>query len=493
MKKLTHEEFVSRAKKIYGDRYDYEQCKYEHSLKKVIISCRIHGPFKIKPSNHINNRQGCWHCGNESTGVKQKRTTTEIVNLIQAKPNSEAYDFSSIVGVNDYRSDLVTVVCKEHGSYERTVRDILRSKYFGCKKCKIADDTFTREIFIEKSSKTHDSRYSYDKVRYTKAHDPVVVTCPEHGDFVTAPYIHIKGGGFCPICVSHTSSYEIELADYIKNQFPDLPIKTTCKEIEGVSEVDIMVYSAKVALELDGLYWHSDIFKKKNYHLEKTVAVSKAGHRLIHIFEDEWRDKKDICKSMVANALGQTKTKIHARSCSVREVPSREASDFLQANHIQGRCASLYRYGLYKDEILVALMTFGGNRVCLGAKKKLSEYELLRFCNARFTSVVGGASKIFSHFVSAHQPQKVTSYCDKRWGTGGLYKTLGFKKAKDTPPNYFYVRGGKRFGRFGFRKNVLVAKGHDPNKTERQIMSDLGYNRIYDCGSMKFEWKRKQA
>lgn len=141
----------------------------------------------------------------------------------------------------------------------------------------------------------------------------------------------------------------------------------------------------------------------------------------------------------------------------------------------------------------MALMTFGGNRVCLGGKKKSFEYELLRFCNAKFTSVVGGASKLFSHFVSVHDPQKVISYCDKRWGIGGLYQNLGFNKAKDTPPNYFYVRGGKRFGRFVFRKNVLVAKGHDPNKTERQIMYELGYNRIYDCGSMKFEWRKKQA
>ena len=73
-----------------------------------------------------------------------------------------------------------------------------------------------------------------------------------------------------------------------------------------------------------------------------------------------------------------------------------------------------------------------------------------------------------------------------------LYHALGFKRLKDTPPNYFYTKGNKRLGRFGFRKSVLVAKGYDPNKTERQIMAELGYDRIYDCGNMKFEWKRQE-
>jgi hypothetical protein len=105
--------------------------------------------------------------------------------------------------------------------------------------------------------------------------------------------------------------------------------------------------------------------------------------------------------------------------------------------------------------------------------------------------VVGGASRLFKHFVQTQGPKKVTSYCDIRWGSGRLYEVLGFKRLKDTPPNYFYVKGGRRLGRFGFRKNLLVSQGYDPNKTEKQIMSDIGYSRIYDCGSMKFEWKNK--
>lgn len=489
MKKLTNEKFIEKAKEVHGDKYDYSECVYEHSLKKVIIKCPIHGPFKIKPSNHTNNKQGCWSCGNESTGKKQKKSLEVLLSQIAKKPNSDNYDFSLIKDFKNSR-DLVSVICNKHGKYDRPIRDILRSNYFGCKKCKISDDAFTKEIFVQKSIMSHGDKYSYKKVKYTRSHDPVTIICKEHGEFTVAPYIHVAGGGFCPSCTDFVSSYEIELKDYLKSQSDNLRIETSCRSIKGIKEIDLLV-DKKIAIEFDGLYWHSDLFKKKNYHAQKTKKASELGLRLIHIFEDEWLNKKDICKSIIINTIGCTKNKIYARKCKIKEVSPNEARKFLEENHIQGFCPSTYRCGLYEDDVLVSLMTFGPNRICLGGKPKKNEYELLRFCNLKFNNVVGGASKLFKYFVQNLKPSKITSYCDIRWGSGNVYEVLGFKKIKETPPNYFYVRGNKRFGRFGFRKNLLVAKGHDPRKTEKQIMSELGYNRIYDCGNMKFEWTKQ--
>jgi hypothetical protein len=136
-------------------------------------------------------------------------------------------------------------------------------------------------------------------------------------------------------------------------------------------------------------------------------------------------------------------------------------------------------------------MTFGKNRVCLGAKSKDKEYELIRFCNKLNTSVVGGASKLFSYFINNYDVDKIVSYCDIRYATGNLYEKLGFNFVHQSKPNYFYTKGGKRFNRFSFAKHKLVNMGYDKNKTERQIMLDLGYNRIYDCGCKKFVWERK--
>jgi hypothetical protein len=144
--------------------------------------------------------------------------------------------------------------------------------------------------------------------------------------------------------------------------------------------------------------------------------------------------------------------------------------------------------GLYYNNELVSLMTFGKKRLALGNKKSNNdEYELIRFCNKLNTSVVGGASKLLNHFIKTYNPVEILSYADKRWSNGNLYKKLGFIEVKSTSPNYFYVVNKKRKNRFEFRKDVLVKDGFDSSKTEFQIMEDRGIPRIYDVGNFLFK------
>lgn len=484
MNKLNTEIFVDRAIKIHGEKYIYSKVDYKHSLEKITIVCKKHGDFYIKPSNHINNKQGCPLCGNESTANLQKKSLHEFLTEISKKSGFENYDFSMADEFKNIR-DEIRVVCKTHGLYCRSPRDIRRSKFFGCKKCKIECDTFTNKEFIEKSKLNHKNYYNYKKTNYVNAHSEVTVTCPKHGDFDVMPYIHIKGKGFCPKCTNFVSSYEIEIGDFLKNNGID--ITTSVRNIKDIKEIDLICESKKIAIEFNGLYWHCDLFKNKNYHLNKKNIINQKGYRLINIFEDEWVEKKDICKSMLLNSFGKSKQKIYARNCIVKEISFNDSKCFLIENHIQGNCTSKYRFGLYYKEDLVAVMTFGKNRICLNNKIKNYEYELLRFCSKKFTNVLGGASKLLNYFIKNIKPKKITSYCDNRWGTGIVYSKLGFNKVKDTGPNYFYTKGNARYNRFSFRKDVLVKKGKDKNKTEKQIMKDDGYNRVYDCGSSKFE------
>jgi hypothetical protein len=131
-------------------------------------------------------------------------------------------------------------------------------------------------------------------------------------------------------------------------------------------------------------------------------------------------------------------------------------------------------------------MTFGELRKNLGQTKKEGSFELLRFCNKLNTNVIGGASKLLKYFTENIEYNEIISYADRRWSTGELYETLGFNKQKETEPNYFYTRGAIRESRFKFRKDVLVSKGYDKDKTEKEIMEELGYSRVYDCGSFKY-------
>ena len=127
-------------------------------------------------------------------------------------------------------------------------------------------------------------------------------------------------------------------------------------------------------------------------------------------------------------------------------------------------------------------MTFGNLRKNLGSNTKNDTYELLRFCNKLNTTVIGGASKLLSHFIKIHKPIEIISYCDLRWSNGNLYEELGFTLDHISKPNYFYVKTNIRENRFKYRKDVLVKNGYDRNKTEHTIMLERGYYRLYDCG-----------
>ena len=286
-----------------------------------------------------------------------------------------------------------------------------------------------------------------------------------------------------------TSNMEEEISNFIRDNY-DGELITNDRKLLNDKEVDIYLPELKTSIEFDGLYWHSELYKNDNYHLEKTNDVEGIGERMIHIFEDEWVYKKDIVKSRILNILGKSE-KIYGRKCKIKEIgDNKEVRRFLDENHIQGYVGSKIKLGLYYDGDLVSLMTFGNMRRNMGSKSKIGSYELLRFCNKLNTSVVGGASKLFKYFLNNYDPEYVLSYADRRWSDGNLYEKLNLQFIHNSEPSWFYVINGIRHNRFNFRKDKLVSEGFNENKTSREIMLERGYYRIYDCGSKKYEWNR---
>ena len=234
------------------------------------------------------------------------------------------------------------------------------------------------------------------------------------------------------------------------------------------------------------MYWHSEEYLNNNYHLNKTQECEKQSIKLIHIFEDEWLYKQEIVKSRLQNILGLTPNKIYGRKTEIREVSSKITKEFLIDNHIQGNVNSKINLGLYYNDELVSLMTFGNLRKSMGSTQKDDSYELLRFCNKLNTTVIGGADKLLKNFIRLYTPKEIISYADRRWSQGNLYEKLNFTHIHDSKPNYWYILGTNREYRFKYRKDVLVKEGYDPSKTEHQIMINRGIYRIYDCGNKKF-------
>lgn len=284
------------------------------------------------------------------------------------------------------------------------------------------------------------------------------------------------------------SNMEIDLLNFIKDNYNDI-IETNTKSIIS-NELDIYLPKLKIGFEFNGLYWHSELYKDKNYHLNKTSECNKLGIQLIHIWEDDWIYKQDIVKSIILNKLGKS-TKIYARKTEIKEIDNNTlVRDFLKVNHIQGFVGAKIKYGLFYNNELVSLMTFGSLRKSLGQKGSEGTYELLRFCNKLNTSIIGGASKLFKHFIQDYNPLEVISYSDNSRSIGNMYDKLGFGLSHESSPNYYYIINEMRYHRFNFRKDKLVKEGFDPNKTEIQIMSERGYFRIFDCGTKKWIYKK---
>lgn len=483
--RLTQDEFIERCNIKHNNAYDYTRTLFTGSHQNVIITCRHHGDFTMPASRHLNNGCGCTECFLERKISKLKTSDSAFISKLATRKNFCNYDFSKVHIKNNLKEKVI-VTCKTHGEFTTKALYILNSNYFGCRACKIAADTHDTSIFTERSSAAHNNFYNYSESNYVNAHEPLTVICPLHGEFQTKPLIHVKGGGFCPVCSPAISSHEKHLGHLLDEH--NIPFEKSYRKFKDIKEIDIISHEHKIGIEFNGLYWHSDLFKHKDYHNKKTNGMNELGYRLIHIFEDEWVQKRAICKSIILNAFKKTSKKIYARNCVIKEVSTLDMKDFLQFNHIQGSCVSKYRYGLYFEDKLVMIATFGGNRKNLGSSSAEGEFELLRLCSVLNTNIVGGASKLFKHFIKTHQPRKITSYCDRRYGTGTLYYNLGFTYMYTTSPNYFYVKGNDRFNRYIFRKDLLVSQGYDNDKTEAIIMKERGYNRITDCGAMKFVW-----
>jgi len=298
----------------------------------------------------------------------------------------------------------------------------------------------------------------------------------------------------CTICnpiSKNISGLEIELKNFISDNYSG-DILISNKNIISPLELDIYIPDLKLAFEFNGLYWHSEVNKENNYHLNKTELCEQQGIQLIHIWEDDWLYKKNIVKSIILNKLKKTKS-IYARKCEIREINNILYRKFIDDNHIQGYINSKIKIGLFYENELVGLMTFGNLRVAMGKKStNKNDYELLRFCNKLNINVIGGASKLFNYFIKNYNPNEITTYADRSISQGKLYETLGFEYIRKTQPNYYYIIDGLRNYRFNFRKDKLVKDGYDPSKTEREIMLERKIYRIYNSGNLKFIYKNKK-
>lgn len=292
-----------------------------------------------------------------------------------------------------------------------------------------------------------------------------------------------------------TSKGETEVKDFIISLGFNVEKSNNRKLLDG-KEIDLLIPDINLGIEYNGLYYHTEkMGKNSSYHLNKTIACNEVGYNLIHIFEDEWVKNNELIKNKLKHILKISDgVKIGGRNVHIKLIEKYEKKQFLEENHIQGNDNSKIMYGAYYKEELVGVMTFSNKRNM--TKSKNGEYELTRYATKQNYHINGLASKFIKRFMIDYNPISIISFADRRWtldADNNLYTSIGFKLVDIVKPNYHYYNPSfnkyKRFHKFGFGKNALKKKypNMDFNKTEKELTTELGFDRIWDCGLFKYE------
>ena len=498
-KRYTTDEFVSKCQKLeHTGEMTFENTHYVNTSTKIKVFCHHkddygneHGEFEITPL-HLLAGEGCPKCRYIKSAASKRRSISEVIDAANEVHNGK-YDYSLIT---EYKNDRIKypIICPEHGVFYQTMNNHIKARQ-GCPVCgrnrcdEARKDTF--EDFVRKARLTHGDKYEYLDNNYVNTDTKIGITCPVHGVFYMEPGNHIFGQG-CPKCFKDKSGVEKELFEYIQSLLPSVEVEENNRTILNGKEIDVYIPSLKLGFEMNGLIWHSDKFDTdKDYHLNKTELALEKDITLVHIFEDEWLLKNEICKSRIKSLLGIIDSRIFARKCEVKMVSFLDASKFINENHLQGFAPSSVNIGLFYCNELIDIMTFGKKRVNVGAKQEEGVYELIRMCSKLNTVVVGGASKMLRYFIKNFNPRTIITYADRRWSTGGVYEKIGFKFTHTSKPSYSYVVNKKRANRYTLRKDVLVSKYGCPlEMTEKEFCNSKGWYRIYDCGCLCYKWEQ---
>lgn len=463
-----------------------------YSRKKVLVRCDYCNNIQDKTYQHYVQgrtastiqKDACNKCKVQKSHDKIKELgTIDAISEKRKKTNLERYGCIAPANNENIQKTLQKQNMEKYGVpyhiQSKEVKDKIEKtnlERYGTK--------FTAQRHIPKDilTKLEDEQWLFDQ-HHTKKIPIIHIAKSLNVDPLTVTN-HCKKFGIEIRHQNIQSQAELEIAEYIRS-LGITDLDTSNRTVIAPKELDLYIPSKKLAIEFCGLYWHSDIFIDSNtYHFDKMKQCTKQGIRLLTIFEDEWMNQKDICKSRIASACGVGEKEM-ARKCTIVKNPE-NTNQYLKEHHIQGTCkGNKLSYALISPSgETIAMMTFGTPRF-----NKNYQWELLRYVTTK--SVSGGATRLFAAFLKDANPDSVVSYCDLRWGTGGVYSSLGFNKIGISKVSYHYIRDYKRYNRLKFTKKQLVEKyDADPSKTEKQIMDEFGFTRIYDCGHAVYEWKK---
>lgn len=209
-KRKTTAEFIAAARGVHGGKYSYDKASYMGALKKLIITCPIHGDFEQTANSHLQGRE-CRKCGNKKIAEKHQMTSADFIRKAIAK-HGDRYDYSETVYTGAWQ--MVTIRCHEHGEFTQQASSHLQG--VGCPSC-AGVPRYTTATFITAAKAVHGDRYTYPDAVYQGSGEPIAIMCAVHGSFHQVPSKHLNGS-HCPQCAIESSAMlnRITQTEFIK-------------------------------------------------------------------------------------------------------------------------------------------------------------------------------------------------------------------------------------------------------------------------------------
>ena len=457
---FVRKEFAKRGYKLLSS-------EYKNSRQKLDYICNNGHRHSIK-WDHFRDGHGCPYCANRPPLT---------IELVKQSFESEGYKLLTDVYINSNQK--LTCVCPKGHRYK--VRWNNWSSGYRCPYCsgKVRKDIYDIEKHVNNNG--YDLLTKYYKNCTQKLH----LVCPNGHDYYVSWDNWNSKDCRCPKCNNiGVSKQELTLINFIKSIYKK-EIFEHDRKLIAPYELDVVIPTEKIAIEYCGLYWHSELVgKDEKYHLSKLNLCEEKGYRLLTIFEDELIHNENVVFSRLKDILRSDNLNvIYARNCNIKPITTRESRLFCERNHLQGYQGSNIKLGAFYGNDLVSVMTFSKPSIAKGCRNyNDGNWELNRFCSKIDYRIVGIASRLLKYFERNYDWEEIFSYADRRWSDGNLYKRLGFNLVGATKPNYWYLKKQSRIHRFALRKTM-----NDPvNISEWGIRRSQGYNRIWDCGSLKY-------
>lgn len=476
--------------------------EYRNNTTKTLMRHNKCGYEWLVTPHNFSQGHGCPKCGRVTCGEKilSAKGSSFLVYI------SERRDEYELLSRYTNQSSPVTVkhlVCGTVFQYtpirvHQTLRS--RSKCI-CPKCNRATMRgYFQHTLDEANKRLLAVNPEFEYLTYNGAKEQATIRHKVCGEVFSgkASYF-LLGEGHCPKCTTNISKDEREIYEWVKGLCSDA--RQSVRDLGWISELDIFVPSKNVAVEFNGHYWHSlqamtrpgedgkprmTRTKAQSYHKNKTDVCEQHGVRLIHIWDYEWADdrRRKVLKNIIRGALGLLEERYYARECDVCAYEQSsprwdELGEFFAQNNIQGNRGGSLVFTLEKNDRILMAYKFG--RPSGGRAKQKYEYEMVRGASAPGVQVVGGATRLWNHFMKYVDPDSVVYYIDRNYFDGRSVEKLGGKFVSD------------QIGVKNYWVKEKVVKNREPrrHKEVQQAIENGDVLELWNAGTRTYAFMRK--